>query len=228
MHLHPTPALFAFLCAFLVLPPLASRAAQDSNSCTRLTTQAISSEIPYFKTWRQRDQFHIEGYSRFVLPPSKMKKKKVLDVACGQGGLIYDLRFHEGIDIWGVDKATGVQTNEILPWFKEGDATALPFQDGEFDLIYNSWAMFMSSKFKDETDEFLIQVLREMNRVLKPGGEVRIMPLSSLTLERFQNLLKKAGGFEFEIIEEIPLPHHEPPRVNYSVRLRKTSLERTL
>lgn len=63
----------------------------------------------------------------------------------------------------GVDVDPIVLTNEDLDEAYVGDGVGLPFADAEFDLAYSDWTV--------EHIEKPVPFLREVRRVLKPGGE---------------------------------------------------------
>lgn len=63
----------------------------------------------------------------------------------------------------GVDVDPVVMTNEDLDEAHISDGISLPFSDGEFDVVYSDWTV--------EHVEKPEQFLREVRRVLKPGGE---------------------------------------------------------
>ena len=97
----------------------------------------------------------------------------VLDVGCGDGGLLRSLIG------WGADRAR-VHGVELLPERVEaarradpgldvrpGDASALPFEDGSFDLI------FQRTVFSSMVDDAMRRaVAAEIIRVLRSGGAV--------------------------------------------------------
>jgi len=63
----------------------------------------------------------------------------------------------------GVDIDPIVMTNEDLDEAHVGDGVSLPFPDGEFDIAYSDWTV-------EHVDQ-PVPFLREVRRVLKPGGE---------------------------------------------------------
>jgi demethylmenaquinone methyltransferase / 2-methoxy-6-polyprenyl-1,4-benzoquinol methylase len=99
---------------------------------------------------------------------------RALDVATGTGDLAIALR-ERGADVVGVDfaekmlqiargKAPGIE-------FRTGNALALDFADDEFDA---ATVGFGARNFDD-----LDQGLREMARVVKPGGRVVVLEITT-------------------------------------------------
>jgi len=107
-----------------------------------------------------------------VLKPDML----VLDVGCGPGSITIDIasRVPHG-RVVGVEKATeplesarklAQRTGAANIVFEEGDALALPFPDGNFDLVHAHQVL------KHVQDP--VGVLREMRRVARPGGLVAV------------------------------------------------------
>jgi demethylmenaquinone methyltransferase/2-methoxy-6-polyprenyl-1,4-benzoquinol methylase len=113
---------------------------------------------------------------------------RVLDVACGTGDLAIELRRRIAADgdVVGVDFCRpmlqrAVQKND-LP-FLQGDGLALPFPTGSFDLVTIGFGL--------RNMESLDAGLREMGRVLRPGGRIAILEFTTPTnpIIRFGYLL---------------------------------------
>jgi D-alanine-D-alanine ligase len=102
------------------------------------------------------------------------KDSAILDLACGQGRHSIEMAKKGFTNITGLDrshylirKAKSVMQQEGLKiGFKEGDARKLPFNADTFDVVMilgNSFGYF-------ESNEDDIMILKEVFRVLKPGG----------------------------------------------------------
>ena len=100
---------------------------------------------------------------------------KILDLCCGTGDMTFALRKRasESARIAGADfshamlqRASAKSQRTSLRWV-EADALRLPFADGSFDLITSAFG------FRNLAD--YDAGLREIVRVLKPGGECGIL-----------------------------------------------------
>jgi SAM-dependent methyltransferase len=90
----------------------------------------------------------------------------VLDAGAGRGSVFpYDYR-DLAARIVGVDRDTAVLENPNVDEAAVADLAHLPYRDGEFDTIF--------SRFVFEHLERPGAVLRELRRVLKPGGHLLI------------------------------------------------------
>jgi ubiquinone/menaquinone biosynthesis C-methylase UbiE len=104
--------------------------------------------------------------------------EKVLDVACGAGELSLAVA-RKGCEVCGVDmSAAAIEYARALSHragiscrFEIADAERLPFPDGFFDKVICSSSM---EHFGDDS-----RALREMTRVLRPGGRV-VLTVDSL------------------------------------------------
>jgi SAM-dependent methyltransferase len=97
---------------------------------------------------------------------------RVLDVACGTGVLAREAaaRVGTGGFVAGVDPSPGMLAvaGRLAPQVEwhEGRAEALPFADHSFDAIVSQFGLMF---FTDR-----LQALREMRRVLRPGGRIAV------------------------------------------------------
>ena len=124
---------------------------------------------------------------------------RALDVATGTGDLAVELASRGG-DVVGSDFSEGMLARARakapgLTW-EQGDALALPYPDGEFDACTVG---FGARNFSD-----LGRGLREMVRVVKPGGRVVILeittpqkpPLSTFFSLWFDRVVPLLGRFD--------------------------------
>jgi ubiquinone/menaquinone biosynthesis C-methylase UbiE len=117
-----------------------------------------------------RRRFAIEMIESKLAPGSK-----ILDVGCGTGHLAAELA-RRGFDTWGTDLSAGMVDYARQHYnpdrFQVADIERIPFPDNYFDGIVCLGVMeYLGS---DEP------ALREMRRVLKPGGHAVITTPSSI------------------------------------------------
>jgi D-alanine-D-alanine ligase len=105
-------------------------------------------------------------------------ESKILDLCCGQGRHSLELarrgcKYTEGLDRsdYLIQKAKGSAKKENLPVkFREGDARKLSYPPDTFDVVMilgNSFGYF--ANIEDD-----LRVLKEVSRILKPGGQLLI------------------------------------------------------
>jgi arsenite methyltransferase len=113
--------------------------------------------------------------------------EKALDVGCGRGMLLLESACRlphgriTGLDLWSTRDQSGnaaeaTARNAELAGLRErvqidtGDMRQLPYADASFDVIVSSLAIH---NLPTETDRE--QAVREIARVLKPGGQVALL-----------------------------------------------------
>ncbi len=115
--------------------------------------------------------------SRVVDLAAPFNGSKILDVATGTGDQALAFA-KKGFDVMGVDiteamlKIANKKNKFGNAKFQPADATALPFQNGSFDVSTISFALH------DMPLAIREKVLREMTRVTRPGGSVMIVDYS--------------------------------------------------
>lgn len=146
------------------------------------------------KAWRRKAMRELERGS----------KDRVLDVACGTGDFSIEALRHGVRQVVGVDisenmlavaqeKARDKGLEEQLE-FLYGDSEQLTFPDENFDAV--------TVAFGVRNFEHLERGLREMCRVLRPGGRVVILefstpdrfPMKQLYRFYFKHILPRVGG----------------------------------
>lgn len=92
---------------------------------------------------------------------------RVLDLCCGSGQAT-EVLVKYSQDVTGLDASPlslkRAQHNVPQAKYVEAFAQKMPFSDRSFDLVHSSMAMH------EMTAEELRQILREVHRILKPGG----------------------------------------------------------
>lgn len=121
------------------------------------------------------------------LPP---RSAKVLDVACGTGDLALTLFETTGAQVIGSDfcrpmldiAAQKVTTRGTVVPLVEGDALQLPFLTGAFDAV--TIAFGLRNLANTELG------LRELLRVLKPGGRLAVLEFSQPVVPGFRAVFR--------------------------------------
>ena len=119
------------------------------------------------RSWRKRAVRGVHG--------------RVLDVACGTGDMVLEL-VRQGCSVTGVDlsgemlaiarqKTMQAHCQQLTIDYQPADAEHLPFPDAAFDAV--------TCAFGVRNFVHLDQGLKEMLRVLKPGGRLVILELST-------------------------------------------------
>jgi demethylmenaquinone methyltransferase / 2-methoxy-6-polyprenyl-1,4-benzoquinol methylase len=151
------------------------------------------------KRWRARA-------ARELRPILERADAKVLDLCCGTGDLAFSLARGGKASVIGADfshtmlvrakgKAVGEANGAAPVPFFEADALRLPFADSSFDLVTTAFGFRNLANYEAG--------LREIQRVLKPGGSVAILEFTEPApgwmgdAYRFycQTVLPKVGGW---------------------------------
>jgi ubiquinone/menaquinone biosynthesis C-methylase UbiE len=125
------------------------------------------------------DEFHIRGRAatlELAQAAGLDASQRVLDVGCGVGGTSRCLAKEFGCRVTGLDlteeycRAAVMLSARVglthLVDYRQGDATNLPFEDREFDVV---WTEHAAMNISDKP-----RLYSEMYRVLKPGGRLAV------------------------------------------------------
>ena len=151
---------------------------------TASSVQSLFDRIsPGYDLFNQVVSFSLDGYwRRRTADMVGSGAKRVLDVCTGTGELAFALekRLSNGGQVTGIDfspkmlslalSKRGRRPLRKKPQFCLGDAQSLSFADGTFDYVTSGFSM------RNLTN--LEKGLKEMYRVLKPGGRVLILEIN--------------------------------------------------
>ena len=155
--------------------------AQDRESAARAVQEMFTSIAPRYDLLNHVLSFNIDRLwwwrtSRRFDAILKRADARVLDLCCGTGDMTLALRKRApscAAQIFGADfshamlqRAAVKGTGKSLRWI-EADALRLPFPDGHFNLVTSAFG------FRNLAD--YDAGLREIARVLAPGGECGIL-----------------------------------------------------
>ena len=132
---------------------------------TRLKATWMDGNYDYFSRFMEASA--VEFLDRLGVEPGS----SLLDVACGSGQLAL-IAARRGIKVRGIDIATNAiqaargraRSEGLHAHFDEGDAEALPYETGSFDVV----ASLFGAMFAPRPE----LVAAEMLRVCRPGGRI--------------------------------------------------------
>lgn len=122
------------------------------------------------------DEFHVRGaqVSKELANYMDVTGSNILDVGCGIGGPCRMLAQEFNCDCTGIDLSreyirTAAQLSKLVGLddktsFVHGNATALPFENGTFDIV---WTQHVQMNIPDKR-----QFYSEIHRVLRPEGHL--------------------------------------------------------
>ncbi len=145
----------------------------EGDTCGARYGGDVADRLAFFEQierTRYEQDYMLRDFARF----DSAKGKRVLEVGLGTGTDFIQWA-RAGAEIHGVDltEASIAYVNERLELYglnghpRVGDAEALPYPDNHFDVYY-SWGVL------HHTPD-MPKAIAEAQRVLKPGGELRIM-----------------------------------------------------
>lgn len=166
------------------MPTLVKQIANDdaAKAGVRQFWESESCGSRYLEGDDERDRFERQAQVRYTFEPyipdfagfTESAGKRVLEIGVGLGADFVNW-CRAGAQATGVDlTAAAVESTRrrcelegFTPDLRVADAEALPFADASFDIVY-SWGVLHHSP---DT----AQCVREVFRVLRPGGTARIM-----------------------------------------------------
>ncbi len=157
----------------------------------------MSSKTIQGKLWSIAPEYWSQHFEPWFMPMYKKvldqlqlnDEHLVLDAGCG-AGLFSKLAFKTGAQVIGVDAAPGLlevarkRNPEIS--FLEEDLESLPFTNDRFDVVTGFNSFQYAASFQN--------ALKEVNRVLKPGGRLVIGIWDKPEMSEATTVLKSIGS----------------------------------
>ncbi len=152
-------------------------------------THQTAEKIQRYYSWRASNYdagagFEVEHHAEALQLANVREGQHVLDVACGTGrgtvGLVQAVGETGNVDALDLSEAMLDQARAKIEklglsarvHFKQGNARELPYPANTFDLVYNGYMFDLIP-----LDGFM-SILKEMARVLKPGGKLVLVNMS--------------------------------------------------
>jgi len=114
----------------------------------------------------------------------------ILDIGCGSGAFLEQIKKYNSLS--GIDyseNAISVIKNNLEGRFQVAEAKNIPFEDNLFNtVICFSVFYYFNSK------SYAIQIIKEMLRVCKPGGQIFIGDVNDSSKRDLYNSLRKKEG----------------------------------
>ncbi|MGZ4055726.1 MAG: class I SAM-dependent methyltransferase [Bacteroidia bacterium] len=146
----------------------------------------------------------IQFIARNYYQTKQRSEIKILEVGCGTGANIWYIS-REGFDAYGIDGSeTGISIAKkrlaaegLKAKLITGDIISLPYEDNFFDCVLDVECLYAN----DQNNTTVI--LKEINRILKPGGKFYSRTFSDkMNVGKTNN---KISDFEFDSISDGPL-----------------------
>lgn len=155
-------------------------------------SEALNRHYATTDAWRIRVKTHEKytypkiNFVEWVMKLTSWKgDESVLDVGCGTGKYHAYIKKHlPGVTYVGVDYSFAMLDSHDGDNLARANMASLPFPDGTFDVVMANHVIY----FAPDIDA----TLRELRRVLKPGGIFIAATSSNQTMPQFRELFRRA------------------------------------
>lgn len=140
-----------------------------------LAVQLPRQEKPRVYNYTNRDGFELRYqmiYPAAFVAPDLLRGLKVVDLACGEGRLVEELR-RGGVEVLGLDVHLS-EYQKSKPYFVQASMDHTPFADQSIDVLMSSMGPI---RYDLHDRQLMLRTLHEAHRVLKTGGVFRFSPL---------------------------------------------------
>jgi ubiquinone/menaquinone biosynthesis C-methylase UbiE len=161
----------------------------------------------------------VSGEKDFTLPlqigefeKRVSREMSILDVGCGYGRTLSELRDGGFVNLYGVDYSQGMidRGRKMHPHLdlRKNDGSTLPFEDGAFDAVLLIAVLTCIAESEEQR-----RLIAEIERVLKDGGILYIndylLNTDQRNIERYDKAKEKYGVYGiFELLEGAVVRHH--------------------
>ncbi len=138
------------------------------------------------------------------------RRQRILDLGAGYGAVTGELVRRGGGVVVALDRVDTSTSSEATAPFLCGDALSLPFADSSFDFVFCQCVLMWVTATSSETDDSInpiSQVVREIYRVLEPGGVLIALepdypgmieyPPEIATKDVWLSVLERAGAMPY-------------------------------
>lgn len=189
----------------------------QAGSAVKVLPPGASEPSYYNRTNRGVEELFF-FYQPRVLSAATWRGKKVLDVGCGGGRFVEQLR-KDGVEAYGLDIALtpeqkkavyaaeknegsdGLQldANRSKGHFIEADAATTGLASKQFDGLFSTFATFAYDLHEPKQHDRLVAQAKEFHRLLKPGGILHLSPMDPKKDEpRLREILENVPGLKIE------------------------------
>ncbi|ALM52920.1 malonyl-ACP O-methyltransferase BioC [Halomonas huangheensis] len=161
---------------------------EDTNNWSRRVAHAFSRAAPHYRRHARAQAVMAES----LWPHLPNTARRIVDIGCGPGDLTCALADHFpeaqllGVDLSAamLDAARQLSQQPRLTWLC-ADATQLPLANASQDLVVSNLAIQWCPD--------LTATLRELRRVMRPGGRAVINTLAPGTLSEIEHVWRRPG-----------------------------------